>query len=96
MEAIQRRPACTQANTTMLNNTNQLSKTSGPTCVADPDVFWPPESGFFYHHAKIVRKTLISTVLWLLYDFLYVKNYVNVPSKSKKKNLGKNRVSALI
>jgi hypothetical protein len=25
-------------------------------------------SGSFYHHAKIVRKTLIPTVLWLLFD----------------------------
>ncbi len=27
------------------------------------------ESGSFYHQAKIVRKNLIPTVLWLLYDF---------------------------
>ncbi len=26
-------------------------------------------SGSFYHQAKTVRKTLIPTVLWLLYDF---------------------------
>ncbi len=38
-------------------------------------------SGTFYHQAKIVRKTLISTVLWLLYDFLSLKNDVNVPLK---------------
>ncbi len=54
--------------------------------VADPDpsdlyVFGPPGSGSisqrygsgfgsFYHQAKIVRKTLIPTALWLLYDFL--------------------------
>ncbi len=35
--------------------------------VADPDpdthVFGPPGSGSFYHHAKIVRKTLIPTIL---------------------------------
>ncbi len=47
------------------------------------------ESGSSRHHA--VRKPLIPTVLWLLYDFLSVKINVNVPSKSnKKKNLGKN------
>ncbi len=40
--------------------------------------------GSFYHQAKIVRKTLISTVLWLLYAFLSLKNDVNVPSKSNK------------
>ncbi len=28
---------------------------------------------------KIIRETLISTVLWLLYDFLSLKNVVNVP-----------------
>jgi hypothetical protein len=40
-----------------------------------------------YLQAKIVRKTLIPTVLCLLYDFLYMKKYVNVPSKS---NMQKN------
>ncbi len=50
--------------------------------------FWPRGSGSFYRQAKIVRKTLIPTVLRPLYDFLSVKNDVNVPSKSKKqKNL---------
>jgi hypothetical protein len=34
------------------------------------------------HQAKIVSKTLIPTVLWLLYDFLFQKNDVNVPSKN--------------
>ncbi len=41
-------------------------------------------SGSFYHSSKIVRQTLIPTVLWLLYDFLYLKNDINVPSKSNK------------
>ncbi len=35
---------------------------------------------------KIVRKTLISTVLRLLFDFLPLKNYVKVPSKSNMQN----------
>jgi hypothetical protein len=35
--------------------------------------------------AKIVRKTLISIVLWLIYEILSLKNDVNVPSKSNKK-----------
>jgi hypothetical protein len=40
---------------------------------------------------KTVRKTLISIVLWLLLDFLSLKNDVNVPSKSnKQKNPIKN------
>jgi hypothetical protein len=29
----------------------------------DPHVFGPPGSGSFYYHAKIVRKTLIPTIL---------------------------------
>ncbi len=42
---------------------------------------WGSGTGFLYRRAKIVRKTLIPTVLWLLYDFLSWKNDVNVPSK---------------
>jgi hypothetical protein len=34
--------------------------------------------------SKIVRKTLIPTVFWLLYDFSSLKNDVNVASKSNK------------
>jgi hypothetical protein len=41
-------------------------------------------SGFFYHQAKIVSKTLIPTVLCLPYDFLSLKIYVNVASESNK------------
>jgi hypothetical protein len=41
-------------------------------------------SDYFYHQEKIVRKTLIPTVFSLLYDFLSLKNDVNVASKSKK------------
>jgi hypothetical protein len=41
-----------------------------------------------FHQAKIVRKTLIPTVFRLLNDFLFLKNDVNVASKSnKQKNL---------
>jgi hypothetical protein len=36
------------------------------------------------HQAKIVRKTLIPTVLWLLYDFLSLRQDVNLASKSNK------------
>ncbi len=50
-----------------------------------------PESGSVYQQTKIVRKTLIPTVMRLLYDFLSLKNDVNIPSKStKQKNLEKN------
>jgi hypothetical protein len=61
----------------------------------DPYVFGPPGSGsgygsisqrhgsgYFYHQAKIVRKTLIPNFLLLLFDFLSLKNDVNVCSKS--------------
>jgi hypothetical protein len=63
----------------------------------DPHVFGPPGSGStsqmygsgsgsgsLYHHAKIVRKTLIPSILVTLVDFLSLKNDVNVPSKSNK------------
>jgi hypothetical protein len=59
----------------------------------DPHVFGPSGSGStsqrygsgsFYHHAKIVRKTLIPTILLIFFDFLSLKNDVNVPSKSNK------------
>jgi hypothetical protein len=62
------------------------------TGVADPDpyVFGPPGSGSgfisrrygsgsSYHQAKLVRKRLIPTVLRLLFEFLSLKNVVNVP-----------------
>jgi hypothetical protein len=39
----------------------------------------------FYDQAKIVRKTLIPTVLWLLSDFLSLKNDVNADKKVKSK-----------
>ncbi len=54
-------------------------------------VFGPPgsgsvsqryRSGSFHHQTKIVRKTFISTVLWLLYDVLSLKNDINVLLKS--------------
>jgi hypothetical protein len=40
--------------------------------------------GSFYHHAKIVRKTLDSYYFVTLFDFLSLKNDVNVYSKSNK------------
>ncbi len=56
----------------------------------DPHVFGPPGSGSLYHQAKIVRKTLISTVLWL-HGTLIFENDINLPSKSnKQKNFIKN------
>jgi hypothetical protein len=51
--------------------------------VTDPDpyVFGPPGSFLL---SKKVRKTLNPTLLWLLYDFLSLKNDENVVSKSNK------------
>ncbi len=67
---------------------------------SDPYVFGPPGSGSgsasqrygsgygSFYQGKIVRKTLIPTVLRLLFDLLSLKNDVNVPSKrNKQKNL---------
>ncbi len=42
-------------------------------------------SGSFHQQGKKVRKTLIFTNLWILFDFSSLKNKVNVPSKSNKK-----------
>jgi hypothetical protein len=73
-----------------------------PNPEPDPHVFGPPGSGStsqrygsgsFYHQAKIVRKTLIPNVLWLLLDFLSLKKDVNVPSKS---NMQKNLLKKLV
>ncbi len=73
-----------------------LAVSGSPDPDPDPRVFGHPGSGsisqrcesgsgsFFYHQAKIARKTLILTVLWLLLDFLSLKNDVNVPFKSNK------------
>jgi hypothetical protein len=86
----------------------QVKKVPGSSVAylnTDPYVFGPPGSGSvstrhgsgsgsgsFYHQAEIVRKTLIPTVLLLLYYFLSLKNDVHVSSKSyKQKNLGKKK-----
>ncbi len=56
----------------------------------DPHVFGPPGSGSInqmyrsgsgslYHHAKIVLKNLDSYYFVTLFDFLSLKNDVNVP-----------------
>ncbi len=55
----------------------------------NPDPSFLYGSGSFYHWAKKVRNTLISSVLWLLYYFLSFKNILIVLSKStgNKQNL---------
>jgi hypothetical protein len=40
--------------------------------------------GSFYHHAKIIRKTLKSYYFVTLFDFLSLKNNVIILSKSNK------------
>ncbi len=50
----------------------------------------------FDQQAKIVRKTLIPTALWLLFDFLSCKNYVNVPSKSNHQKNFLTKISFLL
>ncbi len=49
-------------------------------------------SGSFYHQAKLVRKTLIR----LHFDFLPLKNDVNVPSKSNKQKKQKKYTFLLV
>ncbi len=44
-------------------------------CLMDPD-----------HQAKIVRKTLIPTVLWFLFDFISLKNYICKCTFKKQEN----------
>ncbi len=67
-----------------------ITKMFGVTSGADPDdpgsdpLVRGTDPGSFYHQAKIVRQTLIPTVLWFLFVFLSLKNNVNVPSKSNK------------
>ncbi len=55
--------------------------------VVDPDVFGHPGPGSvkkFTDRQQKSKKTLISTILKLLFDFLSMKTDENVPSKSNK------------
>jgi hypothetical protein len=76
----------------------QCSGSTGSTCFGLPvsgstRKRYGSGSGSFCHQEKIVRKTLIPTGSWLLFDFLSLTNDVNVPSKSnKQKNLFKKLV----
>ncbi len=47
--------------------------------------FWESWIGSFYLQAKVVRKTFIPTVLWLLNDFLFWKMYCQKVGKKQKK-----------
>jgi hypothetical protein len=58
--------------------------THGSGSVRIPN-FGPIGSGSFHRQPKIERKTFFSTVLWHLYDFLYLKIDVKkYPSSGKK------------
>jgi hypothetical protein len=62
---------------------------SGSTCFLPPgpgstSQRYGSGSGSFYQHAKIVRKILDSYYFVTLFDFLSLKNYVNVASKSNE------------
>jgi hypothetical protein len=66
---------------------NILSSVADPDTNPDPYVFGPSGSGSFHHQSKIVRKIFIPTPVLLcdfFFDFLSLKNDVNVPSKSNK------------
>jgi hypothetical protein len=61
-----------------------------PTCESGSVCLWTSRIRILLSSSKIVRKTLIPTVFWLLYDILSLKNDVNVPSKrNKEKNFWK-------
>jgi hypothetical protein len=55
--------------------TNKTEHRTSVPYSLDPHVFGPPGPGSFYQQANIVRKTFIPTVLWLLLDFLSLKNH---------------------
>jgi hypothetical protein len=68
------------------------------TSVADPDPDPDPPDpvgppGSFHHHVTTVRKTLIFTIFLTIFDFLSLKNDLNVPSiRNKQKNVFKKLV----
>jgi hypothetical protein len=62
-------------------------------CFMAPRFRWKrPQELFPCCQAKIVRKTLMPTVLWHRYDFLALKNnvFINKPPKSNKQRNWKN------
>ncbi len=61
---------CVRVNTTVISY--QSCGSGAGSIITDP----APDPSV-HHQAKIVRKTLIATVLWLLYDFLTLKKYAN-------------------
>ncbi len=55
-----------------------------------------PDPSITIHQAEILRKTLISTALRLLFDFLSLKNDVLVPSKSNMQKNFLTKISFLL
>jgi hypothetical protein len=55
-----------------------------------------PDPSITIHQSKILRKTLISTALRLLFDFLSLKNDVHEPSKSKMQKNFLTKISFLL
>ncbi len=71
----------------------------GPPGSGSVSQSYGPGSGSFYHKAEksTLRKTLIPTVLWLLYDFLSLRNDVSELSISEKqKTLEKNNIFVVL
>jgi acetyl-CoA acetyltransferase len=77
----------------------QSAASTPPTTAAEDAAFLPSSqvcttihqccgsgSGSFYHQAKKVRKTLIPTALWLLFDFLSLKMMYMYGTFKKQKN----------
>ncbi len=49
-----------------------VTSAADPDSNPDPHVFGHPVSGFFYHHAKAVRKTLITTTVFCDSFWLFI------------------------
>jgi hypothetical protein len=70
------------------SESGSISQTHGS---ADPDPD-QPQNVMDPQHWKIVWKTLIPTVMWLLYGVFYLKNDVNVTSKSNKQKTWRKKL----
>ncbi len=76
---------CFQGYTTNTYHGSITGSVADPDPNPDPD---PPDPHFWASWIRILlsvsknsKNTLISTDLWLLFDFLSLKNYVKVPSR---------------
>jgi hypothetical protein len=85
---FQSRPSCTTEKihfkkilTCNIPDLDPYSINFGPPGSESVSQWYGSDTRSFHHQAYTVRKIYISTVLKLLYDFLSLKNDVNVPSK---------------